>query len=150
MALIEAIGVTKVYPGGLVANDAVNLSVEKGEVHAVVGENGAGKSTLMKILFGIEQMNGGTLLLDGKSVAFANPREAIDAGVGMVFQHFSLVPSFAVYENVGSIRVFDDTARQGVCLTERLKVAPFDGTVGFLRATWSHTSTTQSMSGPVR
>jgi general nucleoside transport system ATP-binding protein len=100
MALIEAIGVTKVYPGGLVANDAVNLSVEKGEVHAVVGENGAGKSTLMKILFGIEQMNGGTLLLDGQSVAFASPREAIDAGVGMVFQHFSLVPSFAVYENV--------------------------------------------------
>ena len=83
MALIEAIGVTKVYPGGLVANDAVNLSVEKGEVHAVVGENGAGKSTLMKILFGIEQADRGELRLAGQAVRFANPRAAIDAGIGM-------------------------------------------------------------------
>ncbi|MBL8596001.1 MAG: ATP-binding cassette domain-containing protein, partial [Devosia sp.] len=100
MALLEAIGIGKTYPGGVVANDGVNLVIEPGEVHAVVGENGAGKSTLMKILFGIEQPNAGTLLLDGKPVKFANPREAIDAGIGMVFQHFSLVPSFSVYENV--------------------------------------------------
>ena len=99
-ALLEAIGIGKVYPGGVVANDGVNLSVQRGEVHAVVGENGAGKSTLMKILFGIEQPNAGQLLLDGKAVTFANPRQAIDAGIGMVFQHFSLVPSFTVYENV--------------------------------------------------
>ena len=100
MALIEAIGVGKVYPGGVVANDGVDLSVEKGEVHAVVGENGAGKSTLMKILFGIERPDAGTLTLDGKPMHFSGPRDAIDAGIGMVFQHFSLVPSFSVYENV--------------------------------------------------
>jgi ABC-type uncharacterized transport system ATPase subunit len=100
MALLEAIGIGKTYPGGVVANDGVNLTVEKGEVHAVVGENGAGKSTLMKILFGIEQADAGELLLDGKPVRFSNPKEAIEAGIGMVFQHFSLVPSFSVYENV--------------------------------------------------
>jgi len=99
-ALLEAIGIGKTYPGGVVANDGVDLVVEAGQVHAVVGENGAGKSSLMKILFGIEQPNAGELRLDGKPVAFANPREAIEAGIGMVFQHFSLVPSFAVYENV--------------------------------------------------
>ncbi len=98
--LLEAIGIGKTYPGGVVANDGVNLSVASGEVHAVVGENGAGKSTLMKILFGIEQPDRGELRLDGRPVSFANPREAIDAGIGMVFQHFSLVPSFSVYENV--------------------------------------------------
>ena len=96
---IELKSITKRF-GAFVANDGVNLSVDKGEVHAVVGENGAGKSTLMKILFGVEHPDAGQLLLDGKPVSFANPREAIDAGIGMVFQHFSLVPSFSVYENV--------------------------------------------------
>jgi ABC-type uncharacterized transport system ATPase subunit len=100
MPLIEASNIGKVYPGGVVANNGVNLCVEKGEVHAVVGENGAGKSTLMKILFGIERPDAGQLLLDGKPVHFAGPKDAISAGIGMVFQHFSLVPSFSVYENV--------------------------------------------------
>jgi simple sugar transport system ATP-binding protein len=100
VAFIEARGIGRVYPGGVVANDGVDLSVQKGEVHAVVGENGAGKSTLMKILFGIERPDAGTLMLDGKQVHFDGPRDAIDAGIGMVFQHFSLVPSFSVYENV--------------------------------------------------
>jgi general nucleoside transport system ATP-binding protein len=99
-AILEARGVGKIYPGGIIANDGVDLQIKPGEVHAVVGENGAGKSTLMKMLFGIEQPTSGQLLLHGKPVKFASPKEAIDAGVGMVFQHFSLVPSFTVYENV--------------------------------------------------
>ncbi len=119
MALLEAIGIGKTYPGGVVANDGVDLVVEPGEVHAVVGENGAGKSTLMKILFGIEQPNAGKLLLDGKPVTFAGPREAIDAGIGMVFQHFSLVPSFAVYENV----VLGSEPRKGIRFTRETAIA---------------------------
>ncbi|BCH20287.1 ABC transporter ATP-binding protein [Mesorhizobium sp. L-8-3] len=128
--LLEAIGIGKTYPGGVVANDGVNLSVASGEVHAVVGENGAGKSTLMKILFGIEQPDQGELRLDGRPIRFSNPREAIDAGIGMVFQHFSLVPSFAVYENVvlGSeprtgIRFDRGKAIEGVrALSERFRL----------------------------
>jgi ABC-type uncharacterized transport system ATPase subunit len=108
--LLQAIGIGKTYPGGVVANDGVNLTVEAGEVHAVVGENGAGKSTLMKILFGIEQPDRGELRLSGQTVRFANPRAAIDAGIGMVFQHFSLVPSFPVYENV----VLGSEPRRGI------------------------------------
>jgi simple sugar transport system ATP-binding protein len=119
MALIEAIGIGKTYPGGVMANDAVDLVVQPGEVHAVVGENGAGKSTLMKILFGIEQPNAGTLLLEGKPVQFANPREAIDAGIGMVFQHFSLVPSFSVYENV----VLGSEPKAGIRFDRRKAIA---------------------------
>ncbi|WP_323015042.1 ABC transporter ATP-binding protein [Devosia sp.] len=108
--LLEAISIGKTYPGGTRANDGVELSVAPGEVHAVVGENGAGKSTLMKILFGIEQPDSGQLRLEGRPVSFANPREAIDHGIGMVFQHFSLVPSFSVYENV----VLGSEPRKGI------------------------------------
>lgn len=93
---LEAIGISKIYPGGTLANDAVSVTIHTGEVHAVVGENGAGKSTLMKILFGTEQPTSGVIQLDGKPVVFTNTRAAIDAGIGMVFQHFSLVPSFSV------------------------------------------------------
>ena len=119
MALLEAIGIGKTYPGGVVANDGVNLVIEPGEVHAVVGENGAGKSTLMKILFGIEQPNAGTLLLDGKPVSFPTPRQAIEAGIGMVFQHFSLVPSFSVYENV----VMGSEPRTGITFDRKRAIA---------------------------
>jgi simple sugar transport system ATP-binding protein len=119
MALLEAIGIGKTYPGGVVANDGVNLVIQPGEVHAVVGENGAGKSTLMKILFGLEQPNAGTLLLDGKPVQFPGPRDAIDAGIGMVFQHFSLVPSFAVYENV----VMGSEPKAGIRFDRRKAIA---------------------------
>ena len=130
MALIEAIGIGKVYPGGVVANNGVNLSVAAGEVHAVVGENGAGKSTLMKILFGIERPDAGTLLLDGEPVHFTGPKDAINAGIGMVFQHFSLVPSFSVYENVvlgsephKSIKFDRDKAIEDVrALSERFRL----------------------------
>lgn len=108
--LLEAISIGKTYPGGTVANDGVDLSVAPGEVHAVVGENGAGKSTLMKILFGIEQPDTGELRLEGQPIAFASPKDAINQGIGMVFQHFSLVPSFSVYENV----VLGSEPRRGV------------------------------------
>jgi simple sugar transport system ATP-binding protein len=113
--LLQAIGISKTYPGGVVANDGVALTVNAGEVHALVGENGAGKSTLMKILFGVEQADRGELRLAGEPVRFANPRAAIDAGIGMVFQHFSLVPSFSVYENV----VLGSEPRSGIRFDRR-------------------------------
>src|SRR5437763_4736826 len=118
-ALIAALGIGKVYPGGVVANNGVDLTIEKGELHAVVGENGAGKSTLMKILFGIERPDAGSLTLDGKPVHFNGPRDAIDAGIGMVFQHFSLVPSFTVYENV----VLGSEPRAGIRFNRRKAIA---------------------------
>ena len=118
-ALLEAIGIGKTYPGGVVANDGVSLIVEQGQVHAVVGENGAGKSTLMKILFGVERPNAGELKLNGQPVSFSSPREAIDAGIGMVFQHFSLVPSFSVYENV----VMGAEPRSGIRFDRRKAIA---------------------------
>jgi len=98
--LLEARDIGKVYPGGTLANDGVNLRVEAGQVHAIVGENGAGKSTLMKILFGLERPDRGEVLWKGRPVRWTSPRQAIAAGVGMVFQHFSLVPSLSVAENV--------------------------------------------------
>ncbi|SMY07132.1 ABC transporter ATP-binding protein [Flavimaricola marinus] len=98
--ILKATGITRIYPGGTVANDGVNLTVRPGEVHAVVGENGAGKSTLMKVLFGLEKPDAGSLTVNGQKVDFTGPKDAIEAGIGMVFQHFSLVPSFSVYENV--------------------------------------------------
>ncbi|MBQ8994923.1 MAG: ATP-binding cassette domain-containing protein, partial [Oscillospiraceae bacterium] len=83
--------ITKVYANGFVANQDVTLSVNKGEIHALVGENGAGKTTLMKVLFGIEQPEGGRIVIDGKEVQIHNPLEAIQYGVGMVHQHFMQV-----------------------------------------------------------
>ncbi len=92
--------VTKVYPNGFVANKEVEFSVNKGEIHALVGENGAGKTTLMKILFGIEQPEEGDIVIKGEKVKINNPLEAIKFGVGMVHQHFMLVPSLTVAENM--------------------------------------------------
>jgi ABC-type uncharacterized transport system ATPase subunit len=92
--------ITKVYPNGFVANKEVTFSVNKGEIHALVGENGAGKTTLMKVLFGIEQPEEGRIVIKGKEVKIDNPLEAIAHGVGMVHQHFMLVPSLTVAENI--------------------------------------------------
>ena len=92
--------ITKIYSNGFMANKDVNLVINEGEIHALVGENGAGKTTLMKILFGMEDFQGGRILLDGKDANIANPLDAIAKGIGMVHQHFMQVPSLSVAENV--------------------------------------------------
>jgi general nucleoside transport system ATP-binding protein len=98
-AAVEMTGIDKRFPG-VVANDGVHLSAAAGEVHALLGENGAGKSTLSNILSGLYRPDAGTIALDGVPVSFGSPREALAAGVGMVHQHFRLVPSFTVAENI--------------------------------------------------
>ena len=96
---LELRGITKVF-GSLVANDHIDLVVEPGEIHALLGENGAGKSTLMNVLYGFYDPDGGEILVDGTPVTFQGPGEAMAAGIGMVHQHFMLVPVFTVAENV--------------------------------------------------
>ncbi len=98
--VIQMKGITKVYPNGTVANQDVNFDVRKGEIHALMGENGAGKSTLMKMLFGLEQPTSGEILVNGEVVNLSSPTVAISKGIGMVHQHFMLVPSLTVAENM--------------------------------------------------
>jgi general nucleoside transport system ATP-binding protein len=98
--IVQVEGIYKIYPNGVVANKDVDFSVEKGEIHALVGENGAGKSTLMKVIFGMEQPTEGKIIINGEERSFSSSGEAIDAGIGMVHQNFMLVPSFTVAENV--------------------------------------------------
>jgi len=101
MAYLEMQGITKLYPtSGVLANDGVDLSVEENEIHAVIGENGAGKSTLMKLLYGLEHPDAGEVRLRGKPVTIKDPLAANRLGIGMVHQHFKLVPDFTVAENV--------------------------------------------------
>src|SRR5207245_1925126 len=96
---VEMRGITKQFPGVL-ANNHVDLSVRTGEIHALVGENGAGKSTLMNILYGLIRPDSGEILINGKPVHMAGPRDAISLGIGMVHQHFMLIPVFSVGENI--------------------------------------------------
>ncbi len=96
---LELRDITKRF-GSLVANDRISLSVEAGEIHALLGENGAGKSTLMNVLYGLYQADEGEILIDGEVQHIAGPGDAIAAGIGMVHQHFMLVPVFTVAENV--------------------------------------------------
>lgn len=96
---VELRGITKRFPG-VVANEGVDLSVADGEVLALLGENGAGKSTLMNVLYGLYRPDEGQILVDGEPVDFASPADAIAAGIGMVHQHFMLVPVFTVTENL--------------------------------------------------
>ena len=96
---IEMRGISKRFPGVL-ASDHVDFDVKSGEVHALLGENGAGKSTLMKILYGMYHADEGQILLNGKPVSIASPTDAINLGIGMIHQHFMLVQSLTVAENV--------------------------------------------------
>ena len=97
--VLELRGITKRFPG-ILANDHVDFDLRDGEVHALLGENGAGKSTLMNILYGLYRPDAGEILLDGKPVSFNSARDAIHAGIGMVHQHFMLIPVMTVAENI--------------------------------------------------
>ncbi len=97
--LLEMRGITKTFPG-VKANDNVNMLVEKGEIHALVGENGAGKTTLMKILYGLYDSDAGEIYYEGQKVDMSQPQKAIDLGIGMVHQHFKLVDTLTVTENI--------------------------------------------------
>jgi ABC-type uncharacterized transport system ATPase subunit len=96
---LEIRGLTKRF-GSFTANDDISLTIEPGEIHCLLGENGAGKSTLMNMLYGLLDPTAGEILLDGSPVDFTTPGDAINAGIGMVHQHFMLVPVFTVAENV--------------------------------------------------
>lgn len=96
---VELKNVTKIFPG-VVANDSISLSIKKGEVFAIVGENGAGKTTLMNILYGLYTPDSGEIYVFGKRIKHITPRKAIEMGIGMVHQHFMLIPKFTVYENI--------------------------------------------------
>ena len=113
---LELRGITKAF-GPLVANDHIDLTVEPGQIHALLGENGAGKSTLMNVLYGLHQPDGGEILIDDEPVTFSGPGDAVAAGIGMVHQHFMLVPVFTVaesvalgYEPVGSLGLINTGA----------------------------------------
>ncbi|WP_334176842.1 ATP-binding cassette domain-containing protein, partial [Pseudoxanthobacter sp.] len=92
--------ITRDFGGPRPALDNVTVSFRRGEIHAVVGENGAGKSTLMNVLFGLQQPDAGGILIDGREAVHRAPRDAIAHGIGMVHQHFRLVPRFTVAENI--------------------------------------------------
>ena len=119
-------GVTKRFPG-VVANHDVDLTIRRGTVHALVGENGAGKSTLMKILYGVQKPDEGTLTVDGEQVVLGSPTEAIGHGIGMVFQHFMLADNLTVAENV----VLGDEKRFGIGDKARAEIRRLSGEYGF-------------------
>jgi ABC-type uncharacterized transport system ATPase subunit len=97
--VVEMRNITKRFPG-IIANDSINLKVKKGEIHALLGENGAGKSTLMNILFGLYQPDEGEIFINEQKVVIDGPNKAIELGIGMVHQHFKLVQTFTVTENI--------------------------------------------------
>ncbi|MBW0106324.1 ABC transporter ATP-binding protein [Pseudonocardia sp. KRD291] len=124
---VELRGITKRFPG-VVANSDIDLAVRRGEVHALCGENGAGKSTLMKILYGMQGADEGTISVDGTEVVFRTPGDAIAAGIGMVHQHFMLADNLTVAENVllGAERL------HGIGRRARDRIAELAATVGLV------------------
>ncbi|MDJ0354722.1 ABC transporter ATP-binding protein [Paenarthrobacter sp. PH39-S1] len=127
---LELKGITKSF-GSLVANDRIDLVVEPGEIHCLLGENGAGKSTLMNVLYGLYEPTSGEILVDGQAVKFSGPGDAMAAGIGMVHQHFMLVPVFTVAENVALGR--ESTGLGGVLDLEqtRKKIREISAKFGF-------------------
>ena len=127
---LELRGITKRF-GSLVANDHIDLTVEPGEIHGLLGENGAGKSTLMNVLYGLYQADEGEILLDDVVQHFAGPGDAMNAGIGMVHQHFMLIPVFTVAENV--MLGHEDTKPGGILDTAgaREKVRTLSAQFGF-------------------
>ncbi len=98
--ILEMKNITKTFPGGVIANKNINLKLRKGEVHTLLGENGAGKSTIMNILSGLYSPDSGNILINEKPVSLNSPKDAIKYGIGMVYQHFQLIPELSVVENV--------------------------------------------------
>src|SRR3954462_12104792 len=109
-------GITKRF-SGIVANDRVNFDLRRGEVHAILGENGAGKSTLMNVLYGLYQPDEGEVLVKGKPVTLTSAKDAINRGIGMVHQHFMLIPVMTVAEN---IVLANEPTRAGILLDSRV------------------------------
>lgn len=97
---VELIGISKTFPGGVEANKQITLRIRRGEVHGLLGENGAGKTTLMNILYGLLTKDAGRIIINGEEVELTSPQDAIVRGVGMVHQHFKLIPPLTVVENV--------------------------------------------------
>ncbi len=127
--MLELKNITKTF-GNVVANNDVSIKIEKGTIHAIVGENGAGKSTIMRIAYGFYNADSGEILVDGKPVSIKNPHDAIALGIGMVHQHFMLVDTMTVAENIilgaetGSAVNLDlDKASEAIfALSEELKL----------------------------
>jgi general nucleoside transport system ATP-binding protein len=113
--VLELRGITKQFPGVL-ANDHIDFDLRRGEVHALLGENGAGKSTLMSILYGLYTADSGEILMNGKPVTISSPKHAIELGIGMVHQHFMLIPVMTVTEN---IVLANEPVKAGVLLDEK-------------------------------
>src|SRR2546430_1731321 len=97
--VLELRGITKRFPG-VVANDQIDFDLRRSEVHALLGENGAGKSTLMSVLYGLYHPDEGEILINGEPVRMTSPKDAIERGIGMVHQHFMLIPVMSVTENI--------------------------------------------------
>ena len=98
-SLLTLNNISKIFPG-CIANDSISLTVEPGEIHALLGENGAGKSTLVKIIYGVLRPDNGIIGWNGESVQIASPSQARELGIGMVFQHFSLFEALTTLENI--------------------------------------------------
>src|SRR5436309_1720942 len=129
--ILELRGITKRFPG-IVANDHIDLDLRRGEVHALLGENGAGKSTLMNVLYGLYHPDEGQILVKGKPARFASSKDAIEAGIGMVHQHFMLIPVMTVAENIvlaiepttaGVLLDYDEAVERGRDMSTRVGLA---------------------------